>query len=1028
MEIKTYLSKLTAIIFYLLLCTALSLCSVASSYSQVSSQNERSLLQANNYFDSNQIEKARILYRSIEEENCGAVYSEKAGDCVGAKIGLINITRRLGSAEESIVQTKEAISYLDEIEIQNESYQRTVLYRILVMETLSLNQLDKSGEWVTSIREHMKGEENLRVLALSESTLGHYEDALGNYDMAISHYTTGIEMAEEVDSIKATRQLLLQLHNNLGVSYKRIGKFDEAKAEFERSLDLIHTYYGFGNKDEATAFINIGGIYYSKGDIGLAAEYFQRAVDIYKSLKGDYSGALGASLNNLAATQYMLGNYVLSARYFEEAQRIKEENLGLDHPDTAIGYSNLAVIHILNQDFEAARTNYERSIAVRENVYGTNHPNLIEPKISLGNLYTQQLEEHEQAQVHYESALSIALDRLGETHPVVTDIYLQKGYSYLREGNFHESEIYTDRALVNLYGAYDFDEAFDPERSISDPGALLRALIAKSQVLANRNDEINIEDYKNSLMALRWAADLVDVVQRSFKNEASKLQLVEKNYSIYTAAVEILSTLYNETGNKEYMDQVFETIEKSRSRVTLELIQKVNARNFAGVPAEIINQEGSLNSKITEMQQELYQEKNRGLEKDSIRIDALRDSIFYYKRDLDDFTYKLEEDYPSYYQLKYDQSVISRADAQSLLQGNEAVLSYILGSEFAYVMVVTKEDVNLVELGKSAGIEDLALELKEYVLTEDQKGYKQTAHKLYELLIQPAEQFINGNELIIMADQALHYLPFELLLKEAPQHNRYSRYPYLVHDYVFSYIPSLTLLDEMHSRREENPKNLLALAPFSSEIEQKDKALMDHQYSDRANPLYLTQYETVTISSQFRSRSLISEYLNPQKAELLMGQNATFSRFLETDLSDYDFIHFATHAFINEQKPEFSAILLYPEEDNSGATYVGDIYNLELDADLVVLGACQTGMGSIFKGEGLIGFTRAFIYAGASNLAVSMWRVSDQPTAYLMIDFYDLIGQGYNYSEALRKAKLNMISNSQFANPINWAAFTLTGR
>ena len=1026
-KISSSISVLT-LLKVLLLCKSVSLCMVSVSYSQTSTQSNPRLLQAENYLESDQIEKANVLYKAIEEEYCNPSVKEEAGVCFEAKIGIINLSRRSISSEEVIKLAKEALGYLDENVIQNESYQRNVLYRVLVLENLGLNRLEKAGEWVSSIREQAIDEENLRARALAQSVLGDYEDALGNYNKAISFYSAAIEMAEEVDSIDATHRQLIQLYNNLGVSYRQIGKLDEAMIQYEASLDLIHEYYGFGNKDEAVTFINLGSIYYSKGDIGLASEYFQRAVEIYRSMSGDYSSELGASLNNLAATQYMLGNFELSARYFEEAQRIKENNLGLDHPDTAVGYSNLAVIHILNDDYEAAKANYERSIAVRENIYGPEHPNLIEPKISLGNLYTQQLDQHGQAQIQYESALSIALERLGEEHPVVTDIYLQIGHSYMREGRFPESEIYIDRVLKNLYGPYNFDEPLDPERTITDPVVLLRALQAKSQILTNSNDGLAIEDYEDSLMALRWAADLVDLVQRSFKNEASKLQLVEKNYSIYTDAIEILSALYDETGNEDYMDQIFNTIEKSRSRVTRELIQKVNANKFAGVPAEIIRQEKKLDSKITDMQQELHQEETRGLEKDSLRVDALRDSIFYYKRDLDSFTDELEEKYPSYYLLKYDQSIISRGDAQSLLQDNEAVLSYILGSENAYVLVTTKESVNLVELGESTDIEGLVLELKEHVLAENSEAYRQAAFKLYKLLIQPAEQFITGNELIIMADQALHYLPFELLLKEDPQHNRYSRYPYLVHDYVFSYVPSLTLLDEMHSRKEDNPRNLLALAPFSSEIGQNDKSLMDHQYSDRANPLYLTQYETASISSQFRSRSSLGEYFNPQKADLLMGENATFSRFTEKDLSDYDYIHFATHAFINEDNPEFSAILLYPEEGNSGATFVGDIYNLELDANLVVLGACQTGLGSIFKGEGLIGFTRAFIYAGASNLAVSMWRVSDQPTAYLMIDFYDFIRQGYDYSDALHRAKLNMISNPQFAHPVNWASFTLTGR
>jgi CHAT domain-containing protein len=239
----------------------------------------------------------------------------------------------------------------------------------------------------------------------------------------------------------------------------------------------------------------------------------------------------------------------------------------------------------------------------------------------------------------------------------------------------------------------------------------------------------------------------------------------------------------------------------------------------------------------------------------------------------------------------------------------------------------------------------------------------------------------------------------------------------------------MTLLREMDAIRDTNSKNLLALAPFSGEISETDRRMMSHRYSENSDQLFFTRYETEQISSTFNEGSVRASSLpSDQKTEILMGDEATTSRLMKTPLSDYDYIHFATHAFINEENPEFSAILLYPEEENSGAKYVSDIYGLELDANLVVLGACQTGLGSIYKGEGIIGFTRAFIYAGTSNLATSLWKVNDQPTAYLMVDFYEQIQQGFSYSEALRRAKLKLIESPRFASPVNWAAFTLTGR
>lgn len=1010
----------------LIICAVLCLCTAKPGIAQDSPFDNQDFREARKLFDSDRIDEAKAKFELLVEEQC-----RNGGDseiCFEAKIILSSIARRNGNHEAKEALARELSEYVSN-HLGNELYFRARLAKLWLYHSINQTEPDEADAWANELQEIIATEEDdQQTLAEAHNAIGYYEDMLGNYEAAIQHYNTAIEMAKNVSSYKKTDRLLLQAHNNLGVSYKNMGRLDEAKREYEVSLNIIHRLYPDKNVSEAGALINIGSIHYSKGDYGLAAEYFQRSVEIYRSLTGNLSGDLGASLNNLAASYYMLADYDKSAESFEEAQRLKEENLGYDHPETAIGYSNLAAIHILNSDFEAARENIERSITVREAAYGPDHPNLIDPKIRLGNLYNRHLEQYEEARIHYQSALDIVNERLGETHPDVTDIFLQIGKTYMEDENYSVAERFLDRAIKNLYGSYDFDQELDLDRAISNPLTFVLALSYKARLLKERNEEISVNDYQHALMALEWAADLVDILQQSFKNEASKLQLVESNYSIYTDAVEIIAALYEETGSVDYKDRIFEIIEKSRSRVTLELIQKVNARNYAGVPGEILEEETNINNQITRLQQHLVQEENEGLEKNSAQITALRDSIFQYKRTLEDFTDKLEDEFPSYYSLKYDQSVIDRQDAQLLLQDDEVALSYVLGTDRAFVLVLSKNDINLVDLGKTSDINSRVLELKKQVLTKNTDAYKKTAYELYEQLIQPAEAYLHGKRLLVMADQALHYLPFELLLNKVPDHNEFHRFPYIIHDYTISYIPSLTLLSEMNTRVVDNPRNLLAIAPFSSEIAREDVGFMNHQYSGSVNPLYLTQYETTTISSLWQSRRSWGEFFRPQQTKLLLENFATFSRFSETNLSDYDYIHFATHAFINEKNPEYSAILLYPEEENSGVAYVEDIYNLELDANLVVLGACQTGLGSIYKGEGLIGFTRAFIYAGASNLTVSMWKVSDQPTAYLMIDFYDLIRQGYSYSEALRRAKLNLINKPQFANPVNWAAFTLTGR
>jgi CHAT domain-containing protein/Tfp pilus assembly protein PilF len=1003
---------------------------VTSSYGQDLSTGSERLEEAKAMYDSENYEKSSELYEQLQEEFCQtSVDVSELAICIRAKFGKANIARRLGNDEEALVLAEDILEDLDNAQFPEERELRAKGYRLHLYLSFGFNQLEKADEWAKSIEGLLdEANENSKVSLLSLSSLGYYEDEMGNYEDAINYYTKALEIAEILTGDENVDKTLLRLRNNLGVAYKRIGRLEDAKTEQLKSLELALGLYGKNNEEEATTYINLGSIYFSQGDIGTAAQYFQQAVDIYKSLKGNFSSELGASLNNLAVVYFHLDNYELSAQYFEEAQRIKEENLGLDDPDTAVGYSNLASIHIINENYEAAERNYRRALEVLENIYGPNHPNLLDQIIGLGDFFNNQLNQPGEARIHYESALSIATDRLGAEHPVVTDIYLQLAQSFLDENKYSEAEEYIDKTIEAIYGSFDLSRPFDSSKSIIDPNNLINALTLKSHVLANKSDNIKIEEYETSFMALNWGLDLLDRTQRSFKNETSKIQIIEKNYSMYSSAIELLSIMHNESGDSVYLDRAFEIVEKSRSRVALELIQRVNARKFAGVPDNIIQQEEILKDRIVNMQQEIYTEESKGLERDSLMVRAMRDSIFYYNRELDNFAYTLEEEYPSYYYLKYDQSIIDREEAQALLDQDEVVLSYIFGSETVFVLILDKGDINLVELDVSPDVENQILSLNDYVLNNSTEEYKRVAYSLYKQLIEPVESFITDKEVLVMADQFLHYLPFEMLLNEIPDHDRFSSYPFLVKDNEYSYIPSLTLLQEMNSHKEDDPRNLLAVAPFSSDMESTDRQLMDHQYADRANPLYLTQYETVTISSRFQDKTSLTDYFSPQRSELLLGAQATYSRFSNSDLSDYDYIHFATHAFINEESPEFSAILMYPEEGNTGATYVGDIYSLELDANLVVLGACQTGLGSVHKGEGMIGFTRAFIYAGASNLAVSMWRVSDQPTAYLMIDFYDYIQQGYDYSDALRRAKLNMISTPQFANPVNWAAFTLTGR
>ena len=187
------------------------------------------------------------------------------------------------------------------------------------------------------------------------------------------------------------------------------------------------------------------------------------------------------------------------------------------------------------------------------------------------------------------------------------------------------------------------------------------------------------------------------------------------------------------------------------------------------------------------------------------------------------------------------------------------------------------------------------------------------------------------------------------------------------------------------------------------------------------NRLPGTETEVNDIAQLFTSRNL--------KSETLIKTHADEDQIKSPSIKDYNYLHFATHGVVDEQNPELSRIYLSESENEDGNLYSGEIYNLELNADLVALSACETGLGKISKGEGVIGLSRALVYAGARNIIVSFWNVADASTSFLMTDFYTqlLSDDNRNFAEALRASKLKIVNEKTYAAPYYWAPFVILG-
>jgi CHAT domain-containing protein len=281
-----------------------------------------------------------------------------------------------------------------------------------------------------------------------------------------------------------------------------------------------------------------------------------------------------------------------------------------------------------------------------------------------------------------------------------------------------------------------------------------------------------------------------------------------------------------------------------------------------------------------------------------------------------------------------------------------------------------------------------ALRESVFQLGEKEK-FRAPSQELYRLLIQPALKHIRGKELLIIPHDVLHYLPFQALLSSQDR--------YVIQDYPIYYLSSASLMQFTREKRRAGRDKVLVIGNPS--------------LGDQAYNLRFAEREAKEVARVY-----------PQ-SEVYLKEEASKPRAVSLS-PKYDVLHFAVHAEFSEEEPLSSALLLAREGKDDGRLKVEEIFSLDLKADMVVLSACETGLGKLSSGDELIGLTRAFIYAGTPSVVTTLWKVNDRSSYELMREFYGGL-KGAKKSEALRKAQLRTME--QFPEPFFWAAYGLTG-
>ncbi|HLZ17662.1 MAG TPA: CHAT domain-containing protein, partial [Cyclobacteriaceae bacterium] len=364
-----------------------------------------------------------------------------------------------------------------------------------------------------------------------------------------------------------------------------------------------------------------------------------------------------------------------------------------------------------------------------------------------------------------------------------------------------------------------------------------------------------------------------------------------------------------------------------------------------------------------------------------------------------------EKDYPEYYNLKFRPTTASVDEVQKTLQPDQAIISYFLAekNKRIYQFIISPKKFKTLNLSLPDQFERNCKGLTNSLLFSDFNTYRNTG-SLSRLLIPSLPSSIK--KLVIIPSGRLGSLPFEALALRKINGADFKDVEFMVKRWAISYEFVAGLM--LHNIPSNTAKgNIFLCAPihFSESL--------------NLNDLPGTETEVNTIAQLFSKTSKIS-----------IRGDANESLVKSKEVNDYNYLHFATHGIVDPVDPALSRIFLTGSDSEDGSLYCGEIYNLNLNADLVVLSACETGLGKISTGEGVIGLSRALVYAGAKNIIVSFWKVADESTAELMVDFYGkLLGQKKpSFSEVLRQAKIDMINKGKYASPYYWAPFVLIGK
>jgi tetratricopeptide (TPR) repeat protein len=840
------------------------------------------------------------------------------------------------------------------------------------------------------------GDRNMEVSAINN--IGVVYESLGELQKALETYTEALPILRAVND----RQVEAVMLNNIGMIYWTLGERQKALEKYNEALPISRLA---GDRfSEAVALNNIGKFYKSLGDLQRALEKYTEALPIFQAV-GNRLGEADA-LSNIGVVYSSLGERVKSLEKYNEALLIHQA-LG-NRNGESITLNDIGVIYRSSGELRKALEKFNEALRI--------------------SLEADDLK-----------GKCVTLHNIGATYQILGD---------------------TQKALEN------YSEALRIRKVAGDRDGIADTLLRIARVEQRRGS------LTQARQTIEQAIGIVESLRTDIHVQDFRSSYFASQQEFYEAYIDILMEQRKQNPAARFDAAAFEASESARARSLLELLTESRIDLRQGVDNSLLERERSLQQLLNSKAAAQTALLNR--EHTPAQADAAAKEIDSITTEYEGLGAQIRARSPRYAALTQPQPLSLAEIQQQVLDPDTLLLEYSLGDNASHLFVASQTSITWSQLPKRAEIESATRRVRELLtapqpqpgdteakyqarIKDARENYWPEAGALSRMLLGPAASQLGGKRLLIVADGALQYLPFGAL--PAPEtegqgdgetrrqgksaiRNPQSaiRNPLIVSNEIV-HLPSasaLAVLRRELAGRQPAPKAVAVLAdPVFSADDSRVKSGAKTQ-TDPESPSDLTRAIN-DVRGELR-RLLMTR----DEAEAILSVTPQTDRFgaldfranrttaISDELSHYRIVHFATHGLLNSEHPELSGVVLSLVDERGrpqeGFLRLHEIFNLRLPAELVVLSACQTGLGKEVKGEGLVGLTRGFMYAGAARVVASLWQAHDAATAELMKRFYrGMLKDGMRPAAALRAAQIEMWKKPQWQSPFYWGGFVLQG-